>query len=73
MAKSHQKFIKTHFDLMVPLFNKVSINKNTSVNDLDVIPKSKVNRDSVKKHIIKTITHIHNVIPKLTNYLQKLP
>ena len=71
MAENHQEFIRTNFNIEVPLFNELTINKKTSVLDLDdVIEDYKTNRKATEEFIRITVKHIFNSTPLLITSLE---
>ncbi|MCB9362089.1 hypothetical protein H6504_01515 [Candidatus Woesearchaeota archaeon] len=70
MGKEHQEFILEHFGYHVPLFNALTIGKETSVLDveqaLSVEQRTPTNMDA---YVTKTAMQIHHRIPKLFTFL----
>lgn len=70
MSKDHQEFIKQKFRRSSILFEKLAINRNKPLKDVnEVIPDYKNHKNKTKNHIKKTVEHIIKETPKVFNEL----
>lgn len=73
MGTDHQKFIKEHFGMDVPLFNELAYGKSEGVLDIwESVNDFKNKPEEVDKHVISTVTYIHTAIPKLMKQVQTI-
>jgi protein-tyrosine-phosphatase len=71
MAEYHQQFLKDTFDCDAPLFNEIALGEKTSVWDVeDVVPSYATDSAAVMRHIEKTVTHIHDVMPGFASHMR---
>lgn len=72
MAKNHQKYIKEKFNIKSYLFNKIAINKNSSIlDDVDVFPNKNEQQFKQAEFRKNTVKLIHKRIPLFVKNMNK--
>lgn len=72
MSKTHQDFIYDTFGIVVPLFNSIAYDKNTSVDDLEeAIVNYRTAKKTAERYIIDTALYIHDSMPFFWDWLSK--
>ncbi len=73
MHKSHQEFIRVHFEKEVPLFDEICYGVKASVPDIndELIPNYRNYPDAINRYMEYAVKFIYNSMPKFVENYKK--